>query len=160
MFYYFLHCRNPSLSADGTWTPIYWPIHSPTKREVLELNANVSRVLEGHRVKKCAFWKNFLPRLLSLSKWLFLWYAIKSTEYKKFASNACGSHIKIWNLANHLKEMKQKHQTLSFQFFINKSNILMFFVLFFHVVCKISNFYMWTAKHLAQASCTELTLCI
>ena len=61
-------CRNPSLSADGTWTPIYWPIHSPTKREVLELNANVSRVLEGHRVKKCAFWKKFLPRLLSLSK--------------------------------------------------------------------------------------------
>ena len=29
---------------------------------------------------------------------------------------------------------------------------------FFHVVCKISNFDMWTAKHLAQASCTELTL--
>jgi len=63
----FAKTGNPSLSADGTWTPIYWPIHSPTKREVLELNANVSRVLEGHRVKKCAFWKNFLPRLLSLS---------------------------------------------------------------------------------------------
>ena len=29
---------------------------------------------------------------------------------------------------------------------------------FFHVTCKISNFNMWTAKHLAQASCTELTL--
>ena len=29
---------------------------------------------------------------------------------------------------------------------------------FFHVICKISNFNMWTAKHLAQASCTELTL--
>ena len=27
------------------------------------------------------------------------------------------------------------------------------FVLFFHVFCKISNFNMWTAKHLAQASC-------
>ena len=32
------------------------------------------------------------------------------------------------------------------------------FFWFFHEVCKISNFYMWTAKHLAQASCTELTL--
>lgn len=64
----FAKTGNPSLSADGTWTPIYWPIHSPTKREVLELNANVSRVLEGHRVKKCAFWKNFLPRLLSLTE--------------------------------------------------------------------------------------------
>ena len=39
--------------------------------EVLELNANVSKVLEGHRVKKCAFWKKILPRLLSLRK-LFL----------------------------------------------------------------------------------------
>ena len=33
---------------------------------------------------------------------------------------------------------------------------MLFFVS--HVVCKISNFNMWTAKHLAQASCTELTL--
>ena len=29
---------------------------------------------------------------------------------------------------------------------------------FFHVICKILNFDMWTAKHLVQASCTELTL--
>ena len=28
----------------------------------------------------------------------------------------------------------------------------------FHVISKISNINMWTAKHLAQASCTELTL--
>ena len=31
---------------------------------------------------------------------------------------------------------------------------------FFQVICKISNFNMWTAKHLALASCTELTLLI
>ena len=55
------------------------------------------------------------------------------------------------------KKWNKEHQTLSFQFFINKS-ILMFSLLIFHVVCKISNFDMWTAKHLAQASCTELTL--
>ena len=29
---------------------------------------------------------------------------------------------------------------------------------FFHAICKISNFNMWTAKNLVQASCTELTL--
>ena len=29
---------------------------------------------------------------------------------------------------------------------------------FFHVICKVSNFDIWTAKHLAQAACTELTL--
>ena len=34
----------------------------------------------------------------------------------------------------------------------------MFYVLFFHVFCKILYFDMWTAKHLAQASCTEFTL--
>ena len=70
----------------------------------------------------------------------------------------CCSHIKIWNISNHMKQMKKKNQTLSFQFFINKSNILMFFVSLFHVVCKISNFDTWTTKHLAQPSCTELTL--
>ena len=31
---------------------------------------------------------------------------------------------------------------------------------FFHVICKISNFNIWTAKDLAQASCSELTLMI
>ena len=30
-------------------------------------------------------------------------------------------------------------------------------VIFFHVICKISNFSMWNEEHLAQASCTELT---
>ena len=40
-----------------------------------------------------------------------------------------------------------------------KTKSLMFFVsFFFHVICKMSNFNMRTAKHLAQASCTELTL--
>ena len=43
----------------------YWPLHSPVKREVLELNANYSLTHHGHRVKECAFWKNFLPRLLA-----------------------------------------------------------------------------------------------
>ena len=31
---------------------------------------------------------------------------------------------------------------------------------FCHVICKISNFNMRTAKHLAQASCTDLTLSV
>ena len=64
----------------------------------------------------------------------------------------------IWNLANHMKKWNKEHKTLHFQFFTNKSSILMSFVMFFHVVCKISNFNIWTAKHLAQASFSELTL--
>ena len=54
------------------------------------------------------------------------------------------------------KKWNKVHQTLSFQFFTN--SILIFFLLFLHVLYKISNLYKWTAKLLAQASCTELTL--
>ena len=64
----FSFLSNPSLGSDGTWTSKYWPLHTPVKREVLELNANASRVLMGHRVKKCAFWKKFLPRLLKMGE--------------------------------------------------------------------------------------------
>jgi hypothetical protein len=56
------------------------------------------------------------------------------------------------------KKWNKEHQTLSFQFFTTIFSILMFFVLFFHVVFKISTFNKWTPKHLAKASCTELTL--
>ena len=62
---------------------------------------------------------------------------------------SCKSHEKKWN---------KEHQILSFQFFINIFIILMLFVLFFHVVCKILNRNVWIAKLLAPASCTELTL--
>ena len=56
------------------------------------------------------------------------------------------------------KGWNKEYQTPSFQFFTNRLSILMFLVLFFHLVCKISNFNKWTAKHSAKASCTELTL--
>jgi len=59
----FAKTGNPSLSADHTWTETYWPLHTPLKRETLHLNAKDSSVLEGHRVKKCAFWRKFLPQL-------------------------------------------------------------------------------------------------
>ena len=78
--------------------------------------------------------------------------SIKSTQYTKLAANAyyylksCKSH----------ERNETKHQTLSFQFFVNKSSILMLFVLYFFMW--LANFNMWTAKHLVQASCTELTL--
>ena len=58
------HClRNPSLSADNRWTDDYWPMHTPLKRETLLLNADKTEIMEGNRVKKCAFWRKFLPQL-------------------------------------------------------------------------------------------------
>lgn len=90
----FRDSRNPSLSADGTWASEYWPQHTPVKREVLELNANYSRVIDGLRVKKCAFWKKFLPRLLALGK------IKENTKPPSFARNwffllksACMSYV-------------------------------------------------------------------
>ena len=68
-----------------------------------------------------------------------------------------GSLIKIWNLENDMKEQNKKHQNAKYIGKKLKTKGLMFFVSFFHVICKIS-FNMWIAKHLAQASCTELTL--
>ena len=56
-----------------------------------------------------------------------------------------------WKNKKRLQNIKSIDQKL-------KTKSLMFFVLFFHVICKISNVNMWTAKHLVQASCTELTL--
>ena len=109
------------------------------------------------RQRNWFYWTFF--RITTTGKYYLLHHMLKSTQYKKLATNAlrftyqnlkpCKSHEEKWN---------KEHHILIFQFFINKSNILMFFVLFFHVVCRISNFDKWTANHLSQASCTELTL--
>ena len=58
---------------------------------------------------------------------------------------SCKSHEKI------------KQRTSVFSFLpINLAFWCFYFV--FHMACKISNFNLWKLKHLAQASCTELTL--
>ena len=57
-----------------------------------------------------------------------------------------------------MKKQNKKHQNAKSIDEKLKTKGLMLFVLFFHVISKISNFNMWTAKHLVQASCTELTL--
>ena len=49
---------------------------------------------------------------------------------KSLCQMLCGSHIKIWNLANHMKKWNKEHQTLSFQFFINRSSIFIFLFCF------------------------------
>ena len=57
-------------------------------------------------------------------------------------------HIKIWSLSNHIKKWKKEHQTLSFQFSINKSSILVFLFCFFMccarfqiLICKPQSIY-------------------
>lgn len=60
-------CRNPSLSEDGTWTTTYWPLHTPYGREYLTLDVNSSATGRGPRLKQCAFWKKYLPQLISVT---------------------------------------------------------------------------------------------
>ena len=72
----------------------------------------------------------------------------------------CCSLIKIWNLANHMNKQDKMHQNAKSIVEKLKTKGLMFFVWFFHVICKVSNFNIWTTKHLAQASFTELTLIV
>ena len=56
------------------------------------------------------------------------------------------------------EKTKQKHQNAK-SFGKNwKLRVWCSLFYFFHVICKISNSNMYTTKHLAQASCTELTL--
>jgi hypothetical protein len=70
----------------------------------------------------------------------------------------CGSQIRIWNLANHMKKQKKNIKMLELLVKNWKLRVWCFWFHFFHVICKTSYFNMWTAKHLVQASCTELTL--
>ena len=71
----------------------------------------------------------------------------------------CISLIKIWNLANHMRKQNKKHlNTRSMAEKLKTKRVWCSLFHFSHVIWKISNYNMWTAKHLAQASCTELSL--
>lgn len=63
----FAKTGNPSLSDEGHWERIYWPLHTAYGKEYLTLDVNSSLVGYGHRAKYCAFWQQFLPRLVNLS---------------------------------------------------------------------------------------------
>ena len=98
--------------------------------------------------------------------WFLLWYlCIADISLSKVNSvqEACAKCFAVHILKFEILQITWKrwikeHKTLSFQFFINRSSILMFFCFVFHVVCMISNFNMWTAKHFAKVE-DKLFLC-
>ena len=57
--------RNPSKGLDGSWTQIYWPLHTANGKEYLELDVNSTNTGRGPRLKQCAFWKKYMPQLVS-----------------------------------------------------------------------------------------------
>ena len=75
----------------------------------------------------------------------------------------CGKCFAVHVLKFEILQITWKNQTknirlLVFSFSPIDLAFWCFLFCFFHVVCKISNFDMWSTKYLAQASCTELTL--
>ena len=60
----FAKTGNPNTFSNGSWTPTYWPIHTERNKEFLMLSTNNLTTGRGHRARKCAFWKHYLPKLL------------------------------------------------------------------------------------------------
>ena len=78
---------------------------------------------------------------------------------------ACDKCFAVYILRFEILQITWKNETknirlLVFSFSPIDLSFFIFFVRFFHVVSKISNFDMWTEKHLAQDSCAEFTLLI
>ena len=67
-------------------------------------------------------------------------------------------HISKFEILQVTWRSENRRSDSYFSVFINESSSSIFFISFFQVIYKISNFNIWTAKHFAQASCAELTL--
>ncbi|XP_015608238.1 acetylcholinesterase [Cephus cinctus] len=63
----FAKTGNPSMGDDGSWTKPIWPVHTASNKEYLTLDTNTTEIGQGPRVKQCAFWKTYLPQLLSVT---------------------------------------------------------------------------------------------
>ncbi|XP_059085955.1 acetylcholinesterase-like [Tigriopus californicus] len=61
----FAKTGNPNKFPNGSWTKVYWPVHSALNREYLTLNLHNKSRGNGFRARKCAFWNNYLPNLLA-----------------------------------------------------------------------------------------------
>lgn len=62
----FAKTSDPNMGEDGSsWTEVNWPIHTLEKKEYLTLGINTTEIGYGPRARQCAFWKKYLPQLLS-----------------------------------------------------------------------------------------------
>lgn len=52
-------------NPNGQSTENLWPKHTANEREYFELGMNVSHIGRGPRLRQCAFWKDYLPQLLT-----------------------------------------------------------------------------------------------
>jgi acetylcholinesterase len=52
------------MSGDGSWSQIFWPVHTAHGKEYLTLAVNNTEIGRGPRTKQCAFWQKYLPQLM------------------------------------------------------------------------------------------------
>ncbi|CAB0008422.1 unnamed protein product [Nesidiocoris tenuis] len=65
----FAKTGNPNLRSNNSWTSTYWPQHTAYGREYITLDINsTASTGRGPRVKQCAFWKKYLPQLISMTE--------------------------------------------------------------------------------------------
>ena len=53
------------MGDNGSSTDAHWPPHTAAKKEFLTLDTNTTEIGHGPRAKQCAFWKKYIPQLLS-----------------------------------------------------------------------------------------------
>ncbi|XP_050460958.1 acetylcholinesterase-like [Cataglyphis hispanica] len=61
----FAKTGDPNVGDAGGWSSAYWPQHTAANKEYLTLDINSTEIGSGPRVRQCAFWKKYLPQLLS-----------------------------------------------------------------------------------------------
>ena len=112
---------------------------------------------------KCSNWLQISKLSLSFGCLITFYYFETDLHICKVNSvqEACAKcfavHLSKFEIVQTTWKKNKKHQSAKSIGEKLKTKCLMFIVSF-SVICKISNSNMWTAKHLAQASCTELTL--
>ena len=134
-----LNCSFKSLDTPTSWN-ILWSLLVYSKPRIKKITLIISQYRDSELI-----WK-----ILHLGKV----NSVQEACAKCFAVHTPYQNLKSWK--QHEKQ-KIKHQNARFSVEKLKYKSLMFFVSVFHVICKISNFNMWTAMYLTQASCTELT---
>ncbi|XP_064112237.1 acetylcholinesterase-like isoform X1 [Macrobrachium nipponense] len=87
----FAKTGNPSEGTNNAWTETFWPVHTALGREYLTLSINSTAIGRGPRLKKCAFWKKFAPKLLHLTG------NVRNKGPEQCPSTAGGSAIvRVW----------------------------------------------------------------
>ncbi|GAU90208.1 hypothetical protein RvY_02659-2 [Ramazzottius varieornatus] len=64
----FAKTGNPSLTKEGGYSKHSWPVYTLHGKEHLMLNVKDPAIGRGPRATQCAFWKKYMPQLMSMTE--------------------------------------------------------------------------------------------